>query len=154
MSQTVRNIFEVYIRTTPENLWDAITNGELTKQYFFQGRLTAVPRNPGDRMHYVDDDDGSSMLDGEILEIDRPRKLVHTFEHKWKAGLDPVPSRVTWEITELGGTCKLALEHVFERDSEMVEETRRGWSMILSGLKTLLETGRPLAIPLPEEATA
>ncbi|MGP6189687.1 MAG: SRPBCC family protein [Vulcanimicrobiaceae bacterium] len=154
MSQPVRNIFEVYIHTTPEKLWDAITNGELMQQYFYGGRLKATPRKPGDRLTYIDDDDGFTMLDGEVLEIDPPRKLVQTFEHKWETHMDPVPSRVTWEITQLGGTCKLALEHVFERDGEIVEQTRSGWSVILSGLKTLLETGGPLTIEFPVEAKA
>jgi uncharacterized protein YndB with AHSA1/START domain len=148
----VRNIFEVYIRTTPEKLWDAITNGDLTKQYFYGGRLKAAPLRPGSRLTYIDEDDGSTMLDGEILEIDPPRKLVQTFEPKWTA--DAPPSHVTWEITQLGGNCKLSLVHEFERDDAMVEGTRSGWSMILSGLKTLLETGKPLGIELPAEATA
>ncbi len=151
MSQTVRNIFEVYIRTTPEKLWDAITNGELTKQYFYGGRLKAAPLQPGSRLTYIDDD-GSVMLDGEIIAIEPRRKLVQTFEPQWTK--DAPPSRVTWEITQLGGTCKLSLVHEFERESEVVESTRSGWSMILSGLKTLLETGQPLAIDLPAEAEA
>jgi uncharacterized protein YndB with AHSA1/START domain len=150
MSQTVRNIFDVYIRTTPEKLWDAITDGDVTIRYFYGARLKPVPLRPGSRLTYIDDE-GSTLLDGEILEIDPPRRLVQSFEPQWTP--DAPPSRVTWEITQLGGTCKLSLVHEFERDHEAVESTRSGWSRILSGLKTLLETGQPLTIEQPAEAT-
>ncbi|MGZ3528566.1 MAG: SRPBCC family protein [Vulcanimicrobiaceae bacterium] len=155
MSQIVKRAYEVYIRTTPEKLWDAITNGDVTKQYFFDGKIERSPRAPGDPMRYLDED-GNVMLDCTVIEIDPPRKLVHTFNGRYSPEEDRDPeSRVTYEITPLGDVCKLALTHEhFNGESKVVEGTNRGWQIILSGLKTLLETGKPLQIEWPQEAPA
>ncbi|MDQ3937755.1 MAG: SRPBCC domain-containing protein, partial [Chloroflexota bacterium] len=88
-------------------------------------------------------------LEGEIVEIEPPHRLVHTFHviHHPDAARDR-PSRVTWEITPMGDACRLRLTH-----DEMDEATQRyvegGWELILSGLKTLLETGQPLKVGEP-----
>ncbi|MGZ3498023.1 MAG: SRPBCC domain-containing protein [Vulcanimicrobiaceae bacterium] len=90
MNQDVRNIYEVYIRTTPERLWDAITNGELTRQYFFGGILEPRPQSVGDKMSYRDEL-GALLTDGEVLEIDPPHKLVQTWMKMWDQTKDPDP---------------------------------------------------------------
>ena len=88
------------------------------------------------------------MLEGRVLEVDPPRRLVHTFS----ATHDPVqkrdrPSRVTWEIEPRGKVCKLTLTHDdFDGETETFKSTGPGWNPVLSGLKTLLETGEPLDI--------
>ena len=156
MSQPARHVYQVYIRTTPEKLWRAITDGAITKQYFFGGALQNGDRLAvGAPVTYVDDE-GDSITDGVVLEIDAPRKLVHTFiaTHRPAADRDPA-SRVTWEITPLGEACRLTVVHEHaDETTETAVGTTKGWPMILSGLKTLIETGTPLAITMPERATA
>jgi uncharacterized protein YndB with AHSA1/START domain len=149
-----RHVFAVYIRTTPEKLWDAITNGELTQKYFFDGILQAKELAVGTPMTYLEAGTGRLLTDGEVLEIDRPRKLVQT----WRAAYVPEDardpdSRITWEITPLGASCKLTVTHdQVSGETQTAKGTVEGWAMILSGLKTLLETGAPLEISWPEEA--
>lgn len=155
MSSTVHQVFEVYISTTPEKLWRAITDPEMTKQYFYDSAIesTLQPGAPLTRLRA----DGSHMLDGEVIEVEAPRKLVHTFiSHDCSPGepQDP-PSRVTWEIVPMGGVCKLTLTHEhFNGESATAKGTLTGWNPVLSGLKTLLETGKPLDIAWPEEVNA
>jgi len=135
-------VFSTYIRTTPAKLWDAIVNPEMTRQYYYGGRVQADLR-VGGRFYYLDPK-GEMNLDGEILEIVPERKLVTTFKAAWS----PPEAKTTtlmYEIEPMGETCKLTLTH-FDAAAAMagVEE---GWPMIAAGLKTLLETGRPLVIP-------
>ena len=92
------------------------------------------------------------MLEGELLEIDPPRRLVHSFivSHRKPEDRDP-PSRVTWEIEPMGEVCRLTLTHEhYAGDTETSRGTLTGWNPVLSGLKTLLETGLPLEITFPE----
>ena len=148
--QTVQQIYEVYIRTTPEKLWHAITDPAMTKQYFYDSAIQ-TSFEPGTPLNRVRED-GSLLLEGEVLEVDPPRKLVHTFIHKQPnpADQDP-PSKVTWEIVQMGDVCKLTLTHEHYRgESVTYKGSLTGWNPVLSGLKTLLETGRPLKVPLPE----
>ncbi|HYZ15994.1 MAG TPA: SRPBCC family protein, partial [Candidatus Acidoferrum sp.] len=135
MNLPVRHVYEVYIRTTPEKLWDALTDGEQTRKYFFDGILQTKQLAVGTPMTYRRADSGELMTDGEVLEIDRPRKLVQT----WRAAYVPADkrdgdSRITWEITPLGATCKLTVVHEHaSADTATAQGTVRGWSMILSG---------------------
>jgi uncharacterized protein YndB with AHSA1/START domain len=152
MNQTVRQVYEVYIRTTPEKLWQAITDPEMTKQYFYGTAIDSSlrPGTPLNRLH----PDGSAMLEGEVIEVVPLRKLVHTFIHREPnpADQDP-PSKVTCEIEPLDEVCKLTLTHEHYRgESVTYKGTLTGWNPVLSGLKTLLETGKPLVIPWPQEA--
>ena len=152
MSRTLHQIYEVYIRATPENIWRAITDPGMTKQYFFESAVQSDWKvgSPLNRLRA----DGTHMLEGEVLEFDPPRKLVHTFifGEPDPANQDP-PSRVTWEIAPMGEVCKLTLTHEhYNGESETYKGTLTGWNPILSGLKTLLETGVPLQISWPEEA--
>lgn len=148
MPETLRQVYQIYIRTTPEKLWEAITDPAMTRQYFYETAVESTWKRGGPLNRRRAD--GSPVLEGEILEIDPPRRLVHTFvtaytepEHR-----DP-PSRVTWEIEPMGETCRLTLTHEhYNGESETYKGTLTGWNPVLSGLKTLLETGRPLQIPL------
>jgi uncharacterized protein YndB with AHSA1/START domain len=146
MSQTLRQVYEVYIRTTPEKLWQAITDPEITKEYFYDSAIdsTFQPGTPLNRLH----PDGSPMLEGQVVEVEPMRRLVHTFIHREPnpEDQDP-PSRVTWEIEPMGDVCKLTLTHEHYRgESVTYKGTLTGWNPVLSGLKTLLETGKPLGI--------
>jgi uncharacterized protein YndB with AHSA1/START domain/DNA-binding transcriptional ArsR family regulator len=136
-------VLETFIRTTPAELWDAIVNPNKTSQYYYGGRVEADLKIGG-RFRYFTPE-GDVNLDGEILEIVPHKRLVTTFTAKW-AAQGAEATRVSYEIEPMGEVCKLTLTHFdFEKARAGVEA---GWPRILSGLKTLLETGRPLGIPI------
>jgi uncharacterized protein YndB with AHSA1/START domain len=141
-----RHVFQVYIRTTPEQLWQAITDSRFTQRYFHQSRVESTWQ-PGDRLAYWINDD--LVVDGKVLEADPPRKLVQTWSFRRQSELreDP-PSRVTWEIEPLGAeTCKLTLLHDdFPTETLTFRSVGSGWPKVLSSLKSLLETGEPLSV--------
>jgi uncharacterized protein YndB with AHSA1/START domain len=148
-----QHVFEVYIKATPERLWQAITDPAMTSIYYF-GSLIESEFQVGSPLRYKQPD-GSLDIEGEVLEIDPPRKLVHSFSTRWEANEDP-PTTVTWEITPMGSeSCRLAVTHSgFASENATYESVKGGWPMILSGLKTLVETGEPLRIEAPEAAEA
>ena len=139
------SVYELYIRTTPERLWQAITDGEMTQQYYF-GSAIASDWQQGSRYEMTSPDGSQVWVEGEILEVDPPRRLVQSFKARWDEEMEQQgPSRVTWEVEQQGGSCRLRVTH----DGLSEAAARRvsgGWPQILSGLKTLLETGEPLAL--------
>jgi uncharacterized protein YndB with AHSA1/START domain/DNA-binding transcriptional ArsR family regulator len=139
-------VFEIYIKTTPERLWQAITDDQERRLYSF-GVGVRSGWSPGSRIETYQPDAGIMIGDGEILEVDPPRLLVHSFTALWS---DEVKgegaSRVTWEIEAVGDSCRLTLTHDRLRE-DANSELYGGWPMILSGLKTLLETGEKLTTP-------
>jgi uncharacterized protein YndB with AHSA1/START domain len=146
-----RHVYEVYIRTTPERLWQALTDGDLTQRYYHDTRV-ASGWQPGDPITYTWTD-GTVTIDGEIVEADASRRLVHTFHFTQDAEQAAErPSRCTWEIVPMGETCLLRLTHDnFDGETSTYRSVGnvKGWSFILSGLKTVLETGEPLHIQEP-----
>ncbi|HEY2662815.1 MAG TPA: SRPBCC domain-containing protein [Candidatus Binataceae bacterium] len=140
-----KHVYELYIGTTPEKLWQAITSTEFTKRYF--NLNVESDWKTGSPYRYTFDD-GSLAHFGTLLEVDPPRKLVQTFEHELSQRHGGGPedrSRVTWEIKPHGAVCKLTLIHDGWRlESKSFQSSAQGWPMILSGLKTLLETGAQL----------
>ncbi|HEX2140701.1 MAG TPA: SRPBCC domain-containing protein [Candidatus Limnocylindria bacterium] len=148
-----KHVFQVYIRTTPERLWQALTDPAWTQRYYFNS-LFESDLQPGSPFTYRQPE-GRLDIDGQIVEADPPRRLVHTFNIRWDPENSDPPSRVTWEITPMGETCQLTLVHDgFETETATFGETGSGWPLILSNLKTLLETGEPLDIGEPETAEA
>ncbi len=149
-----KHVYELYIRTTPEKLWEAITRPEMTRQYFYANDVESDWKVGSAIRHRGQD--GEVKLEGKILEIAPPRRLVTTFAsvHHPQAKGDR-PSRVTWEIEPRGEVCRLTVVHDdFDGVTETYTMVGSGWNPILSGLKTLLETGRPLVIgPAPAAAT-
>ncbi|HKO33401.1 MAG TPA: SRPBCC domain-containing protein, partial [Candidatus Limnocylindria bacterium] len=104
-----QHVFQVYIRATPERLWQAITDPAMTQIYYFNSRIES-DFTVGSPLQYKQPD-GSLDIDGEVLEADPPRKLVHSFTSKWDANEDP-PTTVTWEITPMGSeTCLVSMTH-------------------------------------------
>ena len=147
-----QHIHEVYIRTTPERLWQALTDPELTKGYYY-GCAVGSTWEPGAAYAYVGE--MGPAITGEILEADPPRRLVMTFTMAYdpEAAVE-APSRVTWEITPVGDLCRLTVVHSdFGGLSKTWATTLTGWTPILSGLKTLLETGSPIG-PIPDDGPA
>jgi uncharacterized protein YndB with AHSA1/START domain/DNA-binding transcriptional ArsR family regulator len=138
------HVFRTYIRTTPEMLWRALTETEFTSRYYFASAIESTwEKGAPYRMHI----DGKLAVDGEVLEVDPPRRLVQTFRQHWdEAQAGKHTSRVTWEIEPQGPMCLLTVVHDgWSTDDPMYQSTSQGWPLILSGLKTLLETGEPLA---------
>lgn len=147
--QPPKHVYEVYIRTTPEKLWQAITSRATTQEYF--GLDVEADWKPGSKFTYTHRDTGALAHYGTVLESEPPRRLVHTFEHDYSeehgGGPDDV-SKVTWEITPVGELCRLTLVHDgWKAESQSYRSSGQGWPMILSSLKSLVETGAPLAFP-------
>jgi len=138
-------VFEIYIKTTPERLWEAITDEEMKQKYNFGVGVTS-DWTPGSS--YESSVPGAiDIAAGENLEVDPPRRLVQSFNALWSDEVKSEgTSRVTWEIEQVGDSCCLTVTH--DQLSEGANsELYGGWPMILSGLKTLLETGETLTTP-------
>jgi len=144
MTQTTVQVYQLFIKATPEQIWEAIVDPELTSKYFYGSRITITP----DARMSTSPDGSENWGDSEVLEWDPPNRVVHG----WKSLYDPTlaaeaESRVTWEITpDDDGTCLLTVIH------DRLEGAPRtasgvagaGWMGVLSALKTLLETGEAL----------
>jgi uncharacterized protein YndB with AHSA1/START domain len=145
-AKTMEKVFEIYIKTTPERLWEAITNSDMRRVYNFG---VGVESDWTAGSHYVGTSSGAPepLLEGENLEVDPPRRLVQSFNALWGEDVKAEgTSRVTWEIEQVADSCRLTVVH--DQMSESVNgQIWGGWPMILSGLKTLLETGEALTTP-------
>lgn len=143
-NDTMEKVFEIYIKTTPERLWNAITDTEMRSKYTF-GAVVSSDWTPGSRYEGVGG--GTPIFEGENLEIDPPRRLVQSFRALWgEDAKTEGTSRVSWEIQPVGDSCRLVVTHDQLREGA-INELYGGWPMILSGLKTLLETGELLTTP-------
>jgi uncharacterized protein YndB with AHSA1/START domain len=144
--EVMEKVFEIYIKTSPERLWEAITDGDMRGRYNFGVRV-ASDWAPGSRYEGVHPMAPAALLEGENLEIDRPRRLVQSFRALWSEDVkNEGTSRVTWEIEPVGDSCRLTVTHDELRE-DANDEIYGGWPQILSGLKTLLETGESLTTP-------
>jgi uncharacterized protein YndB with AHSA1/START domain len=140
-----KHVYEVYIRATPERVWQALTDPKLTKQYYY-GTEVQSDWKPGSAMVYKNPD-GTESIQCVIVEIEPPGRLVHTF---YFPDTEDAPSRCTWSIEARGEATLLTLTHdEFDGETATYKSVAHGWVPILSGLKTLLETGEPLEIKYP-----
>lgn len=154
---TMEKVFEIYIKTTPERLWQAITDPDLRRKYNFgvgvysdwtpgsryEGRTTDITISPG-----------LTIVEGENVEVDPPKRLVQTYRALWSDAVKGEgTSRVTWEITPIGDSCRLTVVHDQLREGAN-PELYGGYPMLLSGLKTLLETGGMLTTPASQRFLA
>jgi uncharacterized protein YndB with AHSA1/START domain len=138
-------IYQVFIKATAEDIWEAIVNPEFTTKYFYGARIEVTP----EWRRTFAPDGSESWGEGSVSEFDPPRRLVH----EWRSSYNPElaveePSRVTWEIEpQDGGLCLLTVTHdqLEGAPKTAASVAGPGWMMVLSGLKTLLETGKPLA---------
>jgi uncharacterized protein YndB with AHSA1/START domain len=142
MTAQATQVYQVFIKATPEQIWDAITKPEFSHKYFFGSHVT-VTRDSYRSLNA----DGGDLVAGTVIEYEPPHRLVHG----WRALYDPETaaeddSRVTWEIeAQDGGYSKLTVVHdQLEGAPKTAASVAGGWSFVLSGLKTLLETGEPL----------
>jgi uncharacterized protein YndB with AHSA1/START domain len=138
-------VYQLFIKATPEAIWEAITKPEFTTQYFYGARIEVTP----ERRHTFSPDGTEDWGEGAVIEFDPPKKLVHEWRSSYSEELAvEEPSRVTWEIEPQEGD--LSLLTVVHDKLEAAPKTAAsvagtGWMMVLSGLKTLLETGKPLS---------
>ncbi len=144
--ETMEKVFEIYIKTTPEQLWEAITDSEMRQKYTF-GVGVDSDWSPGSPYRAVHPGAGIAISEGENLEVDPPRRLVQSFNALWGDDVKSEgTSRVTWEIEQVEDSCRLTVTHDQLREGAN-EQLFGGWPMILSGLKTLLESGELLTTP-------
>src|SRR5919197_168051 len=144
--RTMEKVFEIYIKTTPERLWEAITDSELRAKYNFGVGITS-DWTPGSSYEAVHPASPTPISNGENLEVDPPRRLVQSFNALWGEDVKSEgTSTVTWEIEPVGDSCRLTVTHSDLREGAN-DQLYGGWPMILSGLKTLLETGEELTTP-------
>lgn len=147
MSDT-RQVYELFIRTTPEALWQAITDGSISPKYFFGTSIQSSFR-AGEPFVYTFAN-GAPAVDGEIIEANAPNRLVNTWRVRYDAEAAKETSRVTWLIEARGPVTKLTLTHELEGAPATAKGVGNdGWTLVLSGLKTLLETGEPLPFAPP-----
>jgi uncharacterized protein YndB with AHSA1/START domain len=142
----MEKVFEIYIKTTPERLWEAITDPEIRSKYNFGSRMTS-DWTSGSRFEMSHPAANGPLGEGENLEVDPPRRLVQSMVALWSDDVKSEgTSRITWEIEPVGDSCRLTVTHDQLREGAN-EELYGGWPMILSGLKTWLETGELLTTP-------
>ena len=138
-------VYQIVIRTSPERLWQALTESSFSRRYPFYMNIDST-FELGAPIRFVDDASHVA-VEGEILESDPPRRLVYTWVIRYDPKYSAETSRVTWEIEPRGdGVCRLTLTHDVTNAPLTAPHVTNGWPFILSGIKTLLETGEPLVI--------
>ena len=146
LEEHMEKVFEIYIKTTPERLWEAITDTEIRSKYQFGSRLSS-DWTPGSRFEMRSPNDKVVLGEGENLVVEPPRRLVQTMVALWGEDVKSEgTSRITWEIEPVGDSCRLTVTHDQLREGAN-DQLYGGWPMILSGLKTFLETGELLTTP-------
>jgi uncharacterized protein YndB with AHSA1/START domain len=142
-------VYTIYIASTPERVWEALTTAELSRQYFF-GNAVDVDLKVGGAF-IVRAPDGSLHIGGEVFECDTPRKLTVTFNVNWPGLIEQLgPTLVSYEIEQAGSAVRLTMTESHDRpiSDDILSGGRAGWPAMLSSLKSLLETGTPLTVEL------
>ncbi len=143
-------VYVTYIRTSPAKLWQALTQQEFIRQYWFNFTITCDWKR-GSPWKMVSPD-GTLTDAGEILEIDPPRRMVIRWQHEWMPDLKAEgPGRCTIELEPVDSSVKLTITHEIDRsDSKLIKAVSGGWPSIISNLKSLLETGQIAVTSHPE----
>jgi uncharacterized protein YndB with AHSA1/START domain len=139
-----RFVYVTYIRTTPEKLWQALIDPEFTRRYFVE-TWQECDWKPGASWRRMIPD-GRVADSGQVLEIEPPRRLVLSWRNEFKPETrEEGYSRCTFELEQQGSSVKLTIVHEIDRpDSKLIQAVSNGWPLVLSSLKSLLETGEPL----------
>jgi uncharacterized protein YndB with AHSA1/START domain len=140
-------VYATYIAASAQHVWEALTRGDFTRQYWF-GRRIESEWAPGAPVYFWDGDTDVLTDRGEVLAYDPPRRLAYSFHVELYDELrSEAPSRVTFDIEALGDVVKLTITHDgFDEGSKTLDSISTGWPAILSSLKSLLESGKPLSI--------
>jgi uncharacterized protein YndB with AHSA1/START domain len=148
-SNESRLVYELFLRASPDKLWQALTDGEITSRYFFGTRVKSSFQAGAPIVFELPD--GAPAVSGKVVESTQGQRLTHT----WKIEYDPAfadeVSTVTYMIEPRGTASKLTVTHDVSsapKTAAHVGVGQDGWSVVLSGLKTLLETGTPLELPM------
>jgi uncharacterized protein YndB with AHSA1/START domain len=142
-------VYPIYIASTPEKVWEALTTSKFSRKYFFGLAVEAELRTGG--AFIVRAPDGSVHIAGEVIECDPPRKLTVTWNVNWPALVEKLgPTLVTYEIARAGEIVRLTLTEAHDRpiEDDILSGGRQGWPAILSSLKSLMETGQALSIKM------
>ena len=146
LENPLEKVFEIYIKTTPERLWEAITDPATRSKFYFGNSVTSTWA-PGSQWEMGNRGAPGPIAEGKNLEVDPPRRLVQSFVALWGDDVKSEgTSRVTWEIEPVGDSCRLVVTHDELRDGADAQ-LYGGWPMILSGLKTWIEVGEELTTP-------
>jgi uncharacterized protein YndB with AHSA1/START domain len=142
-------VYTIYIASTPEKVWEALTSAEFSRQYFF-GNAVEVEQKIGGA-YIVRTPDGALHISGEVIACEPPRKLTVTFNVNWPELIEKLgPTLVTYEIEQTGDAVRLTMSEAHDRplSDDILSGGRQGWPAILSSLKSLLETGAAPVIPI------
>jgi uncharacterized protein YndB with AHSA1/START domain len=142
-------VYTIYIAATPQQVWQALTSAEFSRKYFFGNSVEVDLRVGG--AYLVRTPDGSLHISGEVIECEPLKKLAVTFNVNWPGLVEKLgPTLVTYEIEEAGDAVRLTMTEAHDRplSDDILEGGRQGWPAILSSLKSLLETGKPLVVKM------
>ena len=142
-------VYTIYIASTPAKVWQALTSAEFSRQYFF-GNSVEVEQKVGGAF-IVRTPNGALHISGEVIECEPSRKLTVTFNVNWPALIEKLgQTLVTYEIEPAGDAVRLTLTEAHERElgDDILSGGRQGWPAILSSLKSVLETGKPLVVKM------
>ena len=150
-------VYTIYIASTPEQVWEALTSAEFSRKYFFGNSVEVEPRVGG--AYIVRTPDGALHISGEVAECVPHRKLSFTFNVNWPDLIEKLgPTLVTYEIEPAGDAVRLTMTESHDRplDDDILSGGRQDWPAILSSLKSLLETGEALVVKMgpPERMLA
>lgn len=147
MTSKPRFVYVTYIASTPDKVWDALTNGEATKDYWWRHRNESDWKVGSEWRHEDYDNPRTVDIVGTVIESRRPTRLVVTWADPAEAADRSKHSRVTYTIERLEDVVRLTVTHEdLEPGSAMLDGITKGWPAVLSSLKSYLETGRPLSI--------
>jgi uncharacterized protein YndB with AHSA1/START domain len=142
-------VYTIYIASTPEQVWQALTSAEFSRKYFFSNAVEVDLKVGG--AYVMRTPDGSLHISGEVVECDPPRKLTVTFNVNWPELIEKLgPTLVTYEIDPAGDAVRLTMTESHDRPlgDDILSGGRQGWPAILSSLKSLLETGEAPVIKM------
>jgi uncharacterized protein YndB with AHSA1/START domain len=142
-------VYTIYIASTPEKVWEALTSAEFSRKYFFGNAVEVDLRIGG--AYIVRTPDGALHISGEVIECDPPKKLTMTFNVNWPELIEKLgPTLVTYEIEPTGDAVRLTMTESHDRplSDDILTGGRQGWPAILSSLKSLLETGEALVVKM------
>jgi len=146
-------VYTIYIAASAERVWQSLTSAELNRQYFF-GNAVEIEQKVGGS-YILRQPDGAVHVSGEVVECDPPRKLTVTFNVDWPALIDKLgQTLVSYEIEPAGDAVRLTMTEWHDRplSDDILSGGRQGWPAILSSLKSLLETGKPLSVQMAPPA--